>query len=109
MKKLIPIFAVLLSTVLTGCATGGSVGDYAMGDDSAAIKQGRNKESAQLSVAELRQHRRQRQNTSEELALEAQKRQAKRDEINGTLATVNNGLMTTNGVIGTVRNLRWGF
>ena len=47
MKKLIPISAVLLSTVLTGCATGGSVGDYAMGDDSAAIKQGRNKESAQ--------------------------------------------------------------
>ena len=109
MKKLIPISAVLLSTVLSGCATCGSVGDYAMGDDSADIKQGRNKESAQLSVAELRQHRRQRQNTSEELALEAQKRQAKRDEFNGTLATVNNGLMTTNGVIGTVRNLRWGF
>ena len=37
MKKLIPISAVLLSTVLTGCATGGSVGDYAMGDDSAAF------------------------------------------------------------------------
>lgn len=70
MKK--TIAALLLSSlVVTGCATqGSSVGDLAIGDDSAAIKAGRNRASAQLSRAELEQHRRQRANVSEELALE---------------------------------------
>ena len=91
----------LTAVVLTGCATGGSVGDYAMGDDSAAIKAGRNRESAQLSRAELEQHRRQRTNTSEELALEREKRQNKRDEINGTMGTVGYGVGLVGGIAGT--------
>ena len=62
---------LLTSIIVTGCAAqGSSVGDLAVGDDSAAIKAGRNRASAQLSRAELEQHRRQRQNVSEELALE---------------------------------------
>lgn len=57
---------LLTSIIVTGCAAqGSSVGDLAIGDDSAAIKAGRNRASAQLSRAELEQHRRQRQNVSE--------------------------------------------
>ena len=51
---------LLTSIIVTGCAAqGSSVGDLAIGDDSAAIKAGRNRASAQLSRAELEQHRRQ--------------------------------------------------
>ena len=96
----------LTAVVLTGCATGGSVGDYAMGDDSAAIKDGRNRESAQLSRAELEQHRRQRTNTSEELALEREKRQNKRDEINGTMGTVGYGVGLVGGIAGTAAAIK---
>jgi hypothetical protein len=45
-----------------------------MGSDSAAIRSARNREDAVISEAELQQHRRQRQNVSEEMALEHQKR-----------------------------------
>ncbi|WP_066566075.1 NGK_0946 family protein [Snodgrassella sp. CFCC 13594] len=100
MKKI--LIALSLSAFLvTGCATGGSVGDYAMGDDSAAIKAGRNQASAQLSRAELEQHRRQRQNVSEELALESQKRQNKRNEINGTMGTAASAVGLIGGIAGT--------
>ena len=41
---------LLTSIIVTGCAAqGSSVGDLAIGDDSAAIKAGRNRASAQLS------------------------------------------------------------
>ena len=74
------IALVLTAFITTGCATSGSsVGDLAVGDDSAAIKAGRNRKEAQLSRAELEQHRRQRANVSEELALEREKRANKRD------------------------------
>ena len=86
MKKSISALT-LTAILLTGCATGGSVGDLAIGDDSAAIKAGRNRAEAQLSRAELEQHRRQRTNTSEELALEREKRANKRDQINGAMGT----------------------
>ena len=101
--------ALIAAAVLAGCATGGSVGDYAMGDDSAAIKKGRNRASAQVSQAELTQHRRQRTNTSEELDLEAKKRRNKKDEMDGTMDTVNSGLGTVNNAVGTIRNLRLGW
>ena len=43
---------LLTSIIVTGCAAqGSSVGDLAIGDDSAAIKAGRNRASAQLSRA----------------------------------------------------------
>ncbi|MDO5653029.1 MAG: hypothetical protein Q4G39_02890 [Brachymonas sp.] len=93
----------------TSAGQGASVGDYAMGDESAAIKKGRNRASAQVSQAELAQHRRQRTNASEELDLEAKKRRNKRDEMEGSMGTVNQGLGTVNNVIGTIRNLRFGF
>ena len=41
------------AVLLTGCATGGSVGDMAIGDDSTAVKAGRNRAESQLSRSEL--------------------------------------------------------
>ena len=73
MKNLL-IVLTASAVLLTGCATGGSVGDMAIGDDSTAIKAGRNRAEAQLSRAELDQHRRKRTNVSEELDLEQKKR-----------------------------------
>lgn len=97
------IAALLLSSlVVTGCATqGSSVGDLAIGDDSAAIKAGRNRASAQLSRAELEQHRRQRANVSEELALEREKRANKRDQINGAMGTAAGAVGLIGGIAGT--------
>lgn len=100
MKKTLTALS-LAAFILTGCATGGSVGDYGIGDDSAAIKAGRNKESAQLSRAELEQHRRQRTNVSEELDLESKKRRNKREEIDGTLGTAGKAVGLIGGVAGT--------
>ena len=96
----------LTAVVLTGCATGGSVGDYAMGDDSAAIKAGRNRESAQLSRAELEQHRRQRTNVSEELDLEQKKRSNKQQQVGGAMGTIIGGAATVGAVAGTVHLLK---
>lgn len=67
--------------ILTGCATSPTVAQYGMGDDSAAIKGGRNRREAILSDSELAQHRRQRQNVSEEMSLEEQKRRRTIDNI----------------------------
>lgn len=100
MKKSLVALSVSV-LVLTGCATGGTVGDYGMGDDSAAIKSGRNKASAQLSRAELEQHRRQRTNVSEELDLESQKRRNKRNEINDNMGTAARAVGLVGGVAGT--------
>ena len=48
------LFLVLTAFIATGCTTSGSsVGDMAIGSDSAAIKAGRNRKEAQLSRAEL--------------------------------------------------------
>jgi hypothetical protein len=44
-----------------------------MGSDSAAIRSARNREDAVISEAEIKQHRRQRQNVSEEMDLEQKK------------------------------------
>lgn len=78
MEKKLSMIVLASAALLSGCMAttsgGGSVGDYAIGDDSTAIKQGRNRASAQLSRAELEQHRRQRTNVSEELDLESKKK-----------------------------------
>lgn len=58
--KNIPVVA-MCAVLLAACASENSVGNYAIGDDSAAIKAGRNRAEAQISRAELAQHRRQRQ------------------------------------------------
>ena len=93
---------LLTSFVITGCsAPGGSVGDLAIGSDSAAIKAGRNRESAQLSRAELEQHRRQRANVSEELALEREKRANKRDQIDGAMGTAAGAVGLIGGIAAT--------
>lgn len=89
MKLKLFVVTGILAMALTGCvASGPSVGDYAIGDDSAAIKGGRNRKEAQLTKAELEQHRRQRQNISEEMDLEAKKRQNTQEKINGGLRTI---------------------
>ena len=101
-----PLFIFIAAMSLTACATQGTVGDYAMGDDSAAIKGARNREVAQLSQAELTQHRRQRANVSEELELEAQKRKNKQDEVRGNLGTAAGVLGVVGGAASIIRILR---
>ena len=103
------ITTALLASLLAACATENTASHYATGDDAAVVKQGRNRSVAQLSESELRQHRRQRSNAVEELALDTVKRRAKTEEVQDTLNTANRALETVNGVIGTIRNLRWGF
>ena len=96
------IALVLTAFITTGCATSGSsVCDLAVGDDSAAIKAGRNRKEAQLSRAELEQHRRQRANVSEELALEREKRANNRDQINGAMGTAAGAVGLVGGIAGT--------
>ena len=92
----------LISTVflVAGCAAGGGVGEYGMGDDAAVIKASRNRETARVSRAELEQHRRLRIAAAEEIDLANKRRQAKNEEINDTLGTVNKAV----NVLG---NLRW--
>lgn len=105
-KQLLTPACIVAVALLSGCMAtgsgGSSVGDYAMGDDSAAIKQGRNRASAQVSRSELEQHRRQRTNVSEELDLEDKKRRNKKRQVDGTLGT-------TNKFVNTIRNIRWGW
>lgn len=64
--------ALFIAPFLTGC-TGPTVASLGMGSDSAAIRSARNREDAVISEAELTQHRRQRQNVSEEMDLEQKK------------------------------------
>lgn len=93
--------AAITVFLLAGCvASGPSVGDYAIGDDSAAIKGGRNRKEAQLTKAELEQHRRQRTNVSEEMDLEAKKRQNSQEKVNG-------GLRTVGGILDVANKVRW--
>ncbi|ASK27810.1 hypothetical protein BG910_08725 [Neisseria chenwenguii] len=107
MKKILSV--LLLSSALAACTSPNSVGNLAIGDDSAAIKAGRNRPEAQLSRAELEQHRRQRTNVSEELALEREKRNNKQDGIRSTMGTVGGGLLLLNGVVGTISNIKHTF
>lgn len=104
MKNLL-IVLTASAVLMTGCATGGSVGDMAIGDDSTAIKAGRNRAEAQLSRAELEQHRRQRTNVSEELDLEQKKRRNKQQQIGGAMGTVAAGAATIGAVAGTIKFL----
>lgn len=96
MKKQLSMIVLASTVLLGGCMAttsgGGSVGDYAIGDDSTAIKKGRNRASAQLSRAELEQHRRQRTNVSEELDLEAKKRRMQRDELHDNMGTAGSAI-----------------
>ena len=103
--KNIPVVA-MCAVLLAACASENSVGNYAIGDDSAAIKAGRNRAEARISRAELAQHRRQRQNVSEEVALEREKRANKNDALRQGMGTAAGGLMLLNGVVGTVGVLK---
>ena len=94
------------AVLLTGCATGGSVGDMAIGDDSTAVKAGRNRAEAQSSRSELEQHRRQRTNVSEELDLEQKKRSNKQQQVGGAMGTIIGGAATVGAVAGTVHLLK---
>ena len=90
--KNLTLALVATMTVLTGCATGGVVGDYSYGDDSSSINAGRNTETARLSRSELENQSRQRQNVKEEIELAEQKRQAKQREPRDTMRTVREGM-----------------
>ncbi|MDO4794407.1 MAG: hypothetical protein Q4A28_00480 [Brachymonas sp.] len=97
MKKQLSMIVLASTALLGGCMAttsggGGSVGEYAIGDDSTVIKKGRNRASAQLSRAELEQHRRQRTNVSEELDLEAKKRRMQRDELHDNMGTAGSAI-----------------
>lgn len=95
MKKQLSMIVLASTVLLGGCMAttgGGSVGEYAIGDDSTVIKKGRNRASAQLSRAELEQHRRQRTNVSEELDLEAKKRRMQRDELHDNMGTAGSAI-----------------
>ena len=94
------------AVLLAACVSESSVANYAIGDDSAAIKAGRNRAEARISRAELAQHRRQRQNVSEELALEREKRANKNDVLRQGMGTAAGGLMLLNGGVGTVGVLK---
>lgn len=59
-----------------------------------------------LSRAELEQHRRQRTNVSEELALEREKRANKHDAVREGMGTAAGGLGLLNGVLGTVSHIK---
>ena len=104
MKK----FALPLSLIiaLTGCASSGSVGNYAIGDDNVAINAGRNRDSAQISRAQLDQHRRQRQNVSEELALEREKRANAHNAVRENLTTGAATIGIIGGAAGLIRSFR---
>ncbi|ASP16387.1 NGK_0946 family protein [Neisseria sp. 23W00296] len=101
------VLPLIIAMTLGACAAPGqSVGDYAIGDDNAAINAGRNRKEAQLSRAQLEQHRRQRANVSEELALEREKRANKHDSIRQTMGTAAAGAGLIGGVAGIVRIFR---
>ncbi|MDU1346741.1 MAG: NGK_0946 family protein [Eikenella corrodens] len=104
MKKFALPLALIIA--LTGCASSGSVGNYAIGDDNVAINAGRNRDSAQISRAQLDQHRRQRQNVSEELALEREKRANAHNAVRENLTTGAATIGIIGGAAGLIRSFR---
>lgn len=99
------VAAVLSVFLLSACVSDGGlgVGDYAMGDDSAAINAGRNRAEAQVSRAQLEQHRRQRANVSEEMDLAEKKRKSKHGAMRDNMNTVLGGAVTVLGVVGAAK------
>ena len=96
--------AVLSAFLLSACVSGGTtVGDYAMGDDSAALNASRNRAESQVSRAELEQHRRQRTDVSEEIDLAEKKRKAKHSGLRDNMGTVAAGAATVTGVAGAIK------
>ena len=96
MKKF--VLPLLLVGALAACASPNSVGNYAIGDDSAAISAGRNRAEAQVSRAQLEQHRRQRANVSEEIDLERKKRKNQHEGIRDTMGTAAGGIGLIHGI-----------
>ena len=98
--------AILLAATLglSACVTGGpTVGNYAMGDDSAVLNASRNRAESQVSRAELEQHRRQRTDVSEELDLAEKKRRSQHAGIRDNMGTVSQGASTVTGVAGAIK------
>ncbi len=80
--KIITLASLSLGMLtLGGCAAGPSVASMGPGSDAAYIKDNRNRAAAITSDAELAQHRRQRQNTLEEMQLEKAKQDRTIDAI----------------------------
>ena len=101
------VLPLIIAMTLGACAAPGqSVGDYAIGDDNAAINAGRNRKEAQLTRAQLEHHRRQRANVSEVLALEREKRANKHDSIRQGMGTAAGAVGLIGGVAGIVRAFR---
>ena len=104
MKKFALPLALIIALIC--CASSGSVGNYAIGDDNVAINAGRNRDSAQISRAQLDQHRRQRQNVSEELALEREKRANAHNAVRENLTTGAATIGIIGGAAGLIRSFR---
>lgn len=77
MNKAVLLTLATLTSLLASCATGGAplVGQYASGDDTRALQERRNRTT--LTHSELDQHRRQRQDVSEEMDLDEKKRRSR--------------------------------
>lgn len=69
------IITLLVATSLVSCTTGGpTVASLGAGSDAAYLNASRGRADAQISEQQARQYSRQRQQVSEEMALEQQKR-----------------------------------
>ena len=98
---------LMIALALSACTSPGqSVGDYAIGDDNAAINAGRNRKEAQISRAQLELHRRQRANVSEELALEREKRANRHDSIRQGMGTAAGAVGLIGGTAAIIRAFR---
>jgi hypothetical protein len=86
MTTKLPIFGVfILSMVLSGCVTppGPSVAKLGAGSDAANVNANRGRADAQISSAQAAQYSRQREQVSEEMKLEQQKRKNTMDNVKG--------------------------
>ena len=91
MKSFIKSIAFLaVATGVTGCITppGPSVGKLGAGSDTANINANRGRADAQISKAQAEQYSRQRQQVSEEMQLEQQKRDNTMKNVHGVLRIV---------------------
>ncbi len=84
------LLATLLGLTLSSCTTGGpSVSSLGAGSDAAYLNATRGRADAQISEQQANQYSRQRQQVSEEMMLEQQKRNNFMQTTRGTLDVLN--------------------
>jgi hypothetical protein len=86
--------AALLCLLLSGCVTppGPTVATLGPGSDSAMLNGTRGRADAQISAVQAEQYSRQRQQVSEEMQLEQQKRQQTMQNVQGAVNVVGSVL-----------------